>query len=141
MVIMVITATMGTMETMEITTIMVIILTSMLHQKPQSLVEMVMDPMEMAMDLMEMDPMEMVTDLMEMDLMETDPMEMDPMEMEMDLTITEMGTDPMDCAARSHVKSANQSGSQSVRIIPLPAAKKSQRKSPPQSQLKSASRS
>merc|ERR1712200_132155 len=122
MVIMVITATMGTMETMEITTIMVIILTSTLHQKLQSL-------------------MEMVTDLMEMDPMETDPMEMDPMEMEMDLTITEMETDPMDCAARSHVKSVNQSGSQSVRIIPLPAAKKSQPKYPPQSQLKSASRS
>merc|ERR550534_570948 len=67
--------------------------------------------------------------------------EMVPMEMVMDLTITEMETDPMDCAARSHAKSVNQSGSQSVRIIPLPAAKKSQPKYPPQSQLKSANRS
>merc|ERR1719499_1914023 len=140
MVIMAIMGTMGTMGTMEITTIMAIILTSMLHQKLQSLVEMVMALMEMAMgqtemamdptemDLMEMDQMEtdpMEMDLMEMDQMETDPMEMDPMEM-----------DPMDCAARSRVKFVNQSVSQFVRIIPLPAVKKSQ----PKSQLKSASR-
>merc|ERR1719347_610343 len=93
---------------------------------------MEMDQMEMAMDLMAMDPMEM-------DLMEMDQMEMDQIETEMDLTITE--TDPMDCVARSHVRSVNQSGSQYARITHLPAAKKSQPKLPPQSQLRSASRS
>merc|ERR1719493_543282 len=103
---------------MEITTIMAIILTSMLHQKLQSLEEMVMALMEM--DQMETDPMEM--DLMEMDQMETDPMEMDPMEMDlMEMDLMEM--DPMDCAARSRVKFVNQSVSQFVRIIPLPAVK------------------
>merc|ERR1712165_664188 len=56
MVIMAITATMETMETMEITTIMVIISTSMVHQKLQSLVEMVMD-LTMEMEVMETDPM------------------------------------------------------------------------------------
>merc|ERR1712190_132295 len=129
-------ATMGTMETMEITTIMVIILTSMVHQRLQSLVEMAMDPMEMA---TVMEQMEMVMDLMEMDPMEMDQVEMDPMEMEMDLTTAteEMETDPMVCAARSPAQSANQSGSQSVRTIPLPAVKKCQ----PQSQLRSVSRS
>merc|ERR1719383_1403989 len=132
-----------------------IILTTMVPQKRQSLMEMAMvqtkmamDPMEMVMDpmemamvplVMEMDQMEMVMDLMEMDLMEMDQMVMDPMETEMDLTITEM--DPMDCVARSHVKSVSQSGSQYARVTHLPAAKKFQPKFPPQSQLRSASRS
>merc|ERR1712223_890003 len=131
MVTMAIMATMGTMETMEITTTMVIILTSMVHQRLQSSVEMVMDLMEMAMGPMEMAPTEM------------DQMEMDPMEMEMDLTtaMEEMETDPMVCAARSPAQSANQSGSQSARTIPLPAVKKCQPKYPPQSQLRSVSRS
>ena len=108
--------------------------------------EMAMDPLEMAMVplAMEMDQMVMVMDptemdLMEMDLMEMDQMVMDQMETEMDLTITEM--DPMDCVARSHVRSVNQSGSQYARITHLPAAKKSQPKLPPQCQLRSASRS
>merc|ERR1712064_256005 len=111
-----------------------IILTTMSPQKRQSLVKMVMDLMEMAMvqTKMAMDPMEM-------DLMEMDQMVMDPMETEMDLTITEM--DPTDCVARSHVKSVSQSGSQYARITHLPAAKKFQPKFPPQSQLRSASRS
>merc|ERR1739844_747202 len=69
-------------------------------------------------------------------------MEMGQTEMEMDLMeMEEMETDPMDCAARSHVRYVNQSGSQSARITHLPAAKKSQQKYPPQSQLKNASRS
>merc|ERR1712223_358478 len=135
---MAIMATMGTMETMEITTTMVIILTSMVHQRLQSSGEMVMDLMEMAMG-----PTEMVMDLMEMDPTEMDQMEMDPMEMEMDLTtaMEEMETDPMVCAARSPAQSANQSGSQSARTIPPPAVKKCQPKYPPQSQLRSVSRS
>merc|ERR1712223_1848566 len=72
---------------------------------------------------------EMVMDLMEM--------AMDPTEMAMD----QMETDPMVCAARSPAQSANQSGSQSARTIPLPAVKKCQPKYPPQSQLRSVSRS
>merc|ERR1719232_1314222 len=88
---------------------------------------------------MEMDQMVMVMDLMEMDLMEMDQMVMDQMETEMDLTIMEM--DPMDCVARSHVRFVNQSGSQYARITHLPAARKCQPKLPPQSPLRSASRS
>merc|ERR1712007_372838 len=99
--------------TMETTTIMVIILTSMLHQKLHSLVdlmEMAMGPTEMAMDLMEMvmDPMEMAMAPMEMAMGQME-MAMDLMEMEMDL----METDRMDCAARPHVKCANQFASPS----------------------------
>merc|ERR1711899_31102 len=93
--------------------------------------------------VMEQMEMVMVMDLMEMDPTEMDQMEMDPMEMEMDLTtaMEEMETDPMVCAARSPAQSASQSGSQSVRTIPLPAVKKCQPKYPPQSQLRSVSRS
>merc|ERR1712223_524499 len=89
----------------------------------------------------------MVMDLREMAMgpteMAMDQMEMAPMEMEMDLTtaMEEMETDPMVCAARSPAQSANQSGSQSARTIPLPAVKKCQPKYPPQSQLRSVSRS
>merc|ERR1712064_107555 len=126
-----------------------IILTSMVPQKRQSLVEMAMvqTKMEMVMYpiiLTTMAPqkrqslVKMVMDLMEMAMVQT-KMAMDPMEMEMDLTITEM--DPTDCVARSHVKSVSQSGSQYARITHLPAAKKFQPKFPPQSQLRSASRS
>merc|ERR1719383_1142400 len=115
-----------------------IILTTMVPQKRQSLMEMAMVQTKMAMD-----PMEMVMDPMERAMvplvMEMDQMVMDPMETEMDLTITEM--DPTDCVARSHVKSVSQSGSQYARITHLPAAKKFQPKFPPQSQLRSASRS
>merc|ERR1719383_930831 len=151
------------MDQMEI--IMVIILTSMLHPKLHLLVDLmetVMDPTEMAMgpiaiakDQMEMvmDQMEMVMDPMEMDQMEMAMglmgMAMDQMEMEMDLIEMEMDQmemgqtemDPTDCVARSHVKSVSQSGSQYARITHLPAAKKFQPKFPPQSQLRSASRS
>merc|ERR1712190_597750 len=56
-------------------------------------------------------------------------------------TMETMETDPMVCAARSPAQSANQSGSQSARTIPLPAVKKCQPKYPPQSQLRSVSRS
>merc|ERR1711945_90466 len=103
---------MGEMEIMEI--IMVIILTSMLHPKLHLLVdlmEMEMGPTEMAMGpiAIAMDQMEMVMDPMEMDQMEMAMglmgMAMDQMEMEMD---------QMGCAARSHVKCANQSESQSA---------------------------
>merc|ERR1719278_654669 len=92
--------------------------------------EMATGPTETAMDPMEMATVPMVT-------------EMDPTEMEMDLTtaMEEMETDPMVCAARSPAQSANQSGSQSARTIPLPAVKKCQPKYPLQSQLRSVSRS
>merc|ERR1712056_120566 len=104
--------------------------------------EMATGPTEMAMDSMEMATVPMVTEMEQME-METDQMEMDPTEMEMDLTMEmeEMGTDPMVCAARPPARSANQSGSQSARTIPLPAVKKCQPKYPPQSQLRSVSRS
>merc|ERR1712064_258025 len=117
-----------------------IILTTMVPQKRQSLVKMVMDLMEMAMvqTKMAMDPMEMVMDPMEMAMVPL-VMEMDQMEMEMGQMETEM--DPTDCVVRSHVKSVSQSGSQYARITHLQAAKKFQPKFPPQSQLRSASRS
>merc|ERR1712095_213740 len=94
---------------------------------------MAMDPLEMAMD-----PLEMAMDPLEMAMVPLE-MEMDQMETEMDLTIMEM--DPMDCVARSHVRFVNQSGSQYARITHLPAARKCQPKLPPQSPLRSASRS
>merc|ERR1712025_135149 len=97
-----------------------IILTSMLHQKPQHLVEMAMDPIVMEMDQTEiltgqmemgMDPIVIAMDLMnlkdQMDLMDqmdlVDQMDrMDPMD-PMDLMAqTEM--DLVDFVRRSHVK-------------------------------------
>merc|ERR1719383_885771 len=130
----------------------------MLHPKLHLLVdlmEMGMGPTEMAMGpiAIAMDQMEMVMDPMEMDQMEMAMglmgMAMDQMEMEMDLIEMEMDQmemgqtemDQMDCVARFHVKSVSQSGSQYARITHLPAAKKFQPKFPPQSQLRSASRS
>merc|ERR1719410_1318248 len=89
--------TMTTTEIMEIMAItvtmatMAIILTFMLHQKLQHLVEMEMDPIVIAMDLKDqMDPVD----------------QMDQMD-QMDLTAqTEM--DPVDFVRRSHVKSVSQ---------------------------------
>merc|ERR1712117_151224 len=77
---------------------MAIILTFMLHQKLQHLVEMTMDP-----TVMEMDPIVIAMDLM--DLKD----QMDPVDQmdQMDLTAqTEM--DPVDFVRRSHVKSVSQ---------------------------------
>merc|ERR1712025_1313492 len=111
-----------TMEmVMETMATMGIILTSMLHQKLQHLVEMAMDPIVMEMDqteiltgqmVMGMDPIVIAMDLMDlkdqMDLMDQmDPVDqmdqMDPMDL---MAQTEM--DPVDFVRRSHVKYVSQ---------------------------------
>merc|ERR1719493_623658 len=110
--------TMTTTEIMEIMAItgtmatMAIILTFMLHQKLQHLVEMTMDPTVIEMDptqilmgqmALEMDPIVIAMDLMDLkDQM--DPVDqMDQMD-QMDLT----AQTEMDFVRRSHVKSVSQ---------------------------------